>query len=55
MIDFAGKPLSYVDPTTGEVIKCQVFVGVMPCSGLMFCKADLHKIPMTLMTASMLS
>ncbi|MBK7438926.1 MAG: hypothetical protein IPI77_19840 [Saprospiraceae bacterium] len=23
----------------GEVISCQVFIGVLPCSGLMFCKA----------------
>lgn len=39
MIDFAGKKLSYVDPNTGELINCQVFIGVLPCSGLMFCKA----------------
>ncbi|MBK7608842.1 MAG: transposase [Saprospiraceae bacterium] len=39
MVDFAGKKLSYVDLSTGEVISCQVFIGVLPCSGLMFCKA----------------
>ena len=39
MIDFAGKKLSYVDPATGDLISCQVFIGVLPFSGLMFCKA----------------
>lgn len=36
MIDFAGKKLSYTDPSTGEIIPCQVFVSVLPFSGLMF-------------------
>jgi transposase len=35
--DFAGKKLSYVDRQTGEVISCEVFVGVLPFSGLIFC------------------
>jgi len=39
MIDFAGKKLSYVDSSGGEVIDCQVFVSVLPHSGLIFCKA----------------
>jgi transposase len=39
MIDFAGKKLSYVDITTGELIQCQVFVSVLPYSGLIYCKA----------------
>lgn len=39
MIDFAGKKLSYVDPVTGELICCQVFIAVLPHSGLIFCKA----------------
>lgn len=39
MIDFAGKKLSYVDPTSGEVIKCNVFVSVLPYSGLIYCRA----------------
>ena len=39
MIDFAGKKLSYVDTTSGEIISCQVFIGVLPCSGLIYCKA----------------
>jgi hypothetical protein len=30
MVDFAGQKLSYVDPSTGEVISCQVFVSVFP-------------------------
>lgn len=36
MIDFAGKKLSYTDPLTGEIIPCQVFVSVLPFSGLLF-------------------
>lgn len=39
MIDFAGKKLQYVDKDTGEVIECEVFVAVLPYSGLIFCKA----------------
>lgn len=37
--DFAGKKLSYVDRQTGEVIMCEVFIGVLPFSGLIFCIA----------------
>lgn len=37
--DFAGKKLSYVDRQTGEVIACEVFIGVLPFSGLIFCMA----------------
>lgn len=39
MIDFAGKKLSYVDLPSGEVIECQVFVSVMPHSGLIYVQA----------------
>lgn len=39
MIDFAGKTLHYVDAATGEQIDCQVFVAVLPFSGLIFCEA----------------
>jgi transposase len=39
MIDFAGKPQYYIDPSTGERISCQVFVAILPFSGLIFCKA----------------
>jgi transposase len=39
MIDFAGKLLQYVDTHTGECIQCQVFVTILPFSGLIFCKA----------------
>ena len=39
MIDFAGKKLSYVDTASGELITCQVFVAVLPHSGLVFCHA----------------
>jgi transposase len=39
MIDFAGRKLSYTDTGSGEVISCQVFVAVLPHSGLVFCHA----------------
>ncbi|MCH7411362.1 IS21 family transposase [Belliella sp. DSM 111904] len=32
-VDFAGKPLWYVDKETGEVINCPVLVAVLPYSG----------------------
>jgi len=37
MIDFAGKKQHYVDMQTGECIYCEVFVAVLPFSGLIFC------------------
>jgi len=39
MVDFAGKKLSYVDPGSGEIIPCQVFIAVLPHSGLIYCQA----------------
>lgn len=39
MIDFAGKKLSYLDKDTGEIISCEVFVSILPFSGLIFCMA----------------
>lgn len=39
MVDFAGKKLCYSDPSTGEIIYCQVFISVLPYSGLIFCFA----------------
>ena len=39
MIDFAGKKLSYTDKDSGKEIACEVFVAVLPHSGLIFCKA----------------
>jgi transposase len=38
-IDFAGKPLSYIDKTTGEIIHCQVFVACLPYSDYSFAMA----------------
>jgi len=35
-IDFAGKKLSYIDPDTGELVPCQVFVACMPYSDYSF-------------------
>ena len=37
MIDFAGKKLHYIDLSTGEQVQCQIFVSVLPFSGLIFC------------------
>ena len=39
MIDFAGKKQHFVDLPTGERIECQVFVAILPFSGLIFCHA----------------
>jgi transposase len=39
MIDFAGDKQHYIDPATGEVIACEVFVAILPFSGLIFCHA----------------
>lgn len=38
-IDFAGSRLSYVDPETGQIIYCQVFVACLPYSDYSFCMA----------------
>jgi transposase len=38
-IDFAGKKLSYIDPQTGEVVYCQVFVACLPYSDYSFAMA----------------
>lgn len=39
MVDFAGKKQHYVDMQTGEYIRCEVFVSILPFSGLIFCMA----------------
>lgn len=39
MIDFAGKTMSYVELDSGQVINCQVFIGVLPFSGLVYVQA----------------
>lgn len=38
-VDFAGKQLSYIEPTTGEIIECQIFVACLPYSDYGFCMA----------------
>lgn len=38
-IDFAGKPLAYIDRETGEQISVQVFVACLPCSDYGFAMA----------------
>ncbi|ACU57544.1 IS21 family transposase [Chitinophaga pinensis] len=39
MIDFAGKKLHYIDLATGELIEWEVFIAILPFSGLIFCEA----------------
>jgi transposase len=43
MIDFAGKKQYYVDISTGERMECEVFVAILPFSGLIFCEAVLSQ------------
>ena len=38
-IDFAGKPLNYIDRSTGELIFCPVLVCVLPFSGYAYVEA----------------
>jgi len=38
-VDFAGKPLSYIDLSTGEQISCPVLVCVLPASGYTYVEA----------------
>jgi transposase len=38
MIDFAGKKLSYQNEN-GERVACEVFIAILPHSGLIYCKA----------------
>jgi transposase len=37
MMDFAGKKMYYTDVETGELVACEVFVAILPFSGLIFC------------------
>lgn len=39
MIDFAGKKQHYIDVATAERITCEVFLAILPFSGLIFCQA----------------
>lgn len=43
MVDFTGKKQYYVDTSTGERIECEVFVAILPFSGLIFCEAVLSQ------------
>ena len=38
-VDFAGKSLSYIDSSTGEIISCPVLVCVLPFSGYSYVEA----------------
>jgi len=39
MIDFAGKKFHYTDSNTNAPVPCEVFVSILPYSGLIFCYA----------------
>jgi transposase len=39
MADFSGKKMGYVDTSTGEYIECEVFVGILPFSNLIYAQA----------------
>jgi transposase len=39
MIDFAGKKFHYTDKDTGKPVPCEVFAGILPYSGMIFCHA----------------
>lgn len=39
LVDWAGDTLALSDAVTGQVTKAYLFVGVLPYSGLVFCKA----------------
>ncbi|HXC06619.1 MAG TPA: IS21 family transposase [Bacteroidia bacterium] len=39
MIDFAGKKFHYTEIDTGKMVPCEVFVSVLPYSGMIFCLA----------------
>jgi Mu transposase-like protein len=38
-VDYAGKKLSYADKQSGNIIPCEVFIGILPFSGLLYCEA----------------
>lgn len=40
MIDYAGKKMHYIDLSTGERIACEVFIAVLPFSGLIYCHPE---------------
>jgi len=39
MIDFAGKKFHYTEKETGKIVPCEVFIGILPYSGMIFCYA----------------
>lgn len=42
-VDYTGKRMEMVDAQTGEVIEVEVFVGILPCSGMVFAQASLSQ------------
>ncbi len=43
MVDYAGKKLSWIDRSTGEVHDVEVFVACLPCSGYVFVHASMSQ------------
>lgn len=40
MLDYAGKKMHYVDKSTGERIECEMFISILPFSGLIYCHPE---------------
>ena len=42
-VDYAGQTMAVIDPKSGEIIKVQIFVGVLSASGLIYAEAHLSQ------------
>ena len=42
-VDYTGDKLEYVDPETGEVTLCEVFVAILPASQLIYVEAQMNQ------------
>jgi hypothetical protein len=51
-IDFAGKSLSIIDKTTGEIQEAKVFVGILPASNYTYVEAVTNEKKETLISAT---
>ena len=42
-VDYAGKKMQIIDPSTGEITEVEIFVGVLSASGLIYAEAHLSQ------------
>lgn len=42
-VDYSGQRASYIDAATGQAVEVEIFVGVLPCSNLIFVRAALSQ------------